>query len=135
MEEFFGVEGASKDPSLRYIPGDPVWMEWQQLLMQQQQMQQQQQAQQQQDQQAQQQQQQDQGEVTSSTDQLIQMMGGGDGAQMTKSENKLPASKRALLYHQRRVIANALEAFEKDANEAIGEIVAETSKLLPTKRK
>jgi hypothetical protein len=135
MEEFFGVEGASKDPSLRYIPGDPVWMEWQQLLMQQQQMQQQQQAQQQQDQQAQQQQQQDQGEVASSTDQLIQMMGGGDGAQMTKSENKLPASKRALLYHQRKVIANALEAFEKDANEAIGEIVAETSKLLPTKRK
>lgn len=139
MEEFFGVKGASQDPTLRYIPGDPVWMEWQKMLMEQQQMemqaqQQQQQTQQQQDQQAQMQQQ-EQGELATSTDQLIQMLGGGeqDQGQMNKSEANLPASKRRLLLHQRKVISNTLEAFEKDSKAVIAGIVSEAKSLVKRK--
>lgn len=32
-EQFFGDEGASERPELQYIPGDPSFMGWQQLLM------------------------------------------------------------------------------------------------------
>lgn len=128
MEEFFGVEGASKDPSLRYIPGDPVWLEWQQIQMQQQQMQQQQQ--QQQAQQQQQQAQQPQGgetDLSRSADQLIGML--------SKSEGQLPPSKRRLLSHQRHTIAQALAAFETESAEVIRDIVETTSKLIPVKHK
>lgn len=125
MEEFFGVKGASQDPSLRYIPGDPVWLEWQQLMLQQQQMQQAQQQQQQQDQQAQQQQaqqqQQEQGDLANSTDQLIQLM--------SKSEAQLPPSKRRLLLHQRKTIAQALDAFEAESKAIIDDILSDASKL------
>lgn len=128
MEEFFDVKGASQDPSLRYIR-DPMWFQWQQLQMemqqmqmQQQQQQQQAQAQQQQDQQAQQDQ---QGELGSAAGQLAD--------QLSKSEAQLPAGKRRLLHHQKRVVEHALEQFEKDSEHAIANILAETEKLLPAK--
>ena len=54
LEQFFGVEGAAKQPQYQYLR-DPFWFQWQQLQMQAQQMQQQQAAMQQ-AQQAQQQQ-------------------------------------------------------------------------------
>jgi len=124
MEQFFGVKGASQDPSLRFIR-DPMWFQWQQLQMQAQQMQQQAQAQQQQDQQAQQQQaqqqQQEQGDLANSTDQLIQLM--------SKSEAQLPPSKRRLLAHQRKTIAQALEAFEAESKSAIADILSDAEKL------
>lgn len=125
MEEFFGVEGASKDPRFAYLPGDPMFLQWNEMLMQQQQMQQQAQAQQQQQQQAQQQGQEDQGDLANSTDQLIQLM--------SKSEAQLPASKRRLLLHQRKVIAQALEAFESDSKAVIEEILSDAEKLSPRK--
>lgn len=120
MEHFYHQKGASQDPTLRYIR-DPMWFSWQELLMQQQQMQQQ--AQQPQQQQPQE----EQGELETGADQLIQMM--------SKSEKQLPPVKRKLLYHQRRVINNALEYFEKDSATAIAEIANQVAKMMPAKLK
>jgi hypothetical protein len=122
MEHFFGQKGASQDPSLRYIR-DPMWFSWQELVQQQQQMQQQAQQQQQMAQQPQQ----DQGDLANSTDQLMQLM--------TKSEAQLPPVKRKLLYHQRMVINNALQHFEKDSEQFIKEVAAAVAKQMPPKLK
>lgn len=131
MEHFFGQEGASKDPTLRYIR-DPMWFQWQQLQMQAQQMQQQAQQQQQQDQQAQQQAQQEaqqppggETDLTRAADQVIGML---------KSEAQLPPSKRRLLHHQRKAVEQTLNAFEKESEEIIKGIVEDTEKILPKKK-
>lgn len=125
MEKFFGQEGAGKDPTLRYIR-DPMWFQWQQMIMQQQQMQ----AQQQQEQQQAQQPQQPPGgetDLSRSTDQLLGML--------SKAEAHLPASKRRLLHHQRKVVEQTLDAFEKEAKEVIDDIISDTEKLVPNKNK
>lgn len=70
LEEFFDVQGASKDPQWQYVR-DPLWFQWQQLQMQKQQMQMQQEQLQQQQAMAQQQQQQ------AAQGQLPQGQGGG----------------------------------------------------------
>lgn len=126
MEEFFGVKGASQDPSLRYIR-DPMWFQWQEFMMQQQQMQQQAQAQQQQQQQMAQQPQEGETDLSRSADQLIQAL--------SKSEAQLPAGKRRLLMHQRKAIGQVLTAFETESADAIAEIVANTAKLIPVKNR
>lgn len=125
MEEFFGVEGASKDPRFAYLPGDPMFLQWNQVLMQQQQMQQQAQQQQQQAQQQQAQGEEEQGDLATGTDQLIQLM--------SKSEAELPPSKRRLLHHQRKVIAQALEAFESESKAVIADILEDVEKMSPRK--
>jgi len=127
MEEFFGVKGASQDPSLRYIR-DPMWFQWQQLQFEMQQaQQQQQQAQQQAQQQQQQPQQQQQGDLATTAGQLAEGL--------SKGEEKLPPSKRRLLVHQRKVISDTLDAFEAESKHVINNILADTEKLLPSKSK
>jgi hypothetical protein len=123
QEEFFEVKGASQDPAKQFYQNE-MWFNWQQLQQASQQAQQQQQADQQA--QAQQQQQQDQEgdtDLSRSADQLI--------AALSKSESKLPPGKRRLLQHQRKTIAQTLEAFEAESGEAIAKIVADTAKLIP----
>jgi hypothetical protein len=137
LEEFFGVEGASKDPNWAYV-ANPFWFQWQQLKMEQQQMAQAQQ-------QAAQQPPgggdgsgppgqggggQDQGgdaapkvepgaqndeDLTRSVDQAIGVL--------TKGEKDLPPSKRRLLEHYRHVIKQAIEPWEEDVAEATKSIV------------
>lgn len=142
MEEFFGVKGASQDPTLRYIR-DPMWFSWQQLLMEQQQAQMA--AQQPQQPQeggggegqegggesgpgdGQNSEQEDQGELASGADQLGQLM--------SKSEKQLPASKRRLLYHERKLVEEALKGFENDSQQVIKQILSDTHSLLPNKLK
>ncbi len=124
LEHFFDQKGASQDPTLRFIK-DPMWFQWQQMLLEQKQLEAQQQAQQAQPQQAQQQQaqqqQQDQGDLANSTDQLMQIM--------SKSEAQLPAGKRRLLLHQRKTIAQALDAFEAESKAVIDDVLADVKKL------
>jgi hypothetical protein len=138
LEEFFGVEGASKDPNWAYV-ANPFWFQWQQLKMEQQQMAQAQQ-------QAAQQPPgggdgskgppgqggggQDQGgdavpkvepgaqndeDLTRSVDQAIGVL--------TKGEKDLPPSKRRLLEHYRHVLKQAIEPWEEDVAEATKSIV------------
>jgi hypothetical protein len=140
MEYFFGMKGASKDPSLRFI-NNPMWFQWQEFQLEVQQMQMQQQQMQQQ---AQMQQQQggqpgqpgqdpqqgggDEGQdLTRSADQLVSML--------SKGEDKLPPSRRRLLRHQRKVIEHTLNAFEQDAEAALRDIVKTATKHVSSKVK
>lgn len=113
MEHFFGVEGASKDPTLRYIR-DPMWFQWQQLQMQAQQAQQQAQQPQQEPQPEE-----GQSDLARSADQLI--------GSLSKAEVK--DSKKKILLHQRKVINQTLEAFERESASAISDILAGVKKV------
>jgi hypothetical protein len=132
LEYFFGIEGASKNPSFQFV-NNPNWFQWQQLQMQmqqmqmqQQQMQQQAQMQQQQPQQGAQQEEQPQ-DLARSIDQLTEIM--------SKSEDKLPASKRRLLHHQRKIVENVLEGLEEDAKTAMGELMEVVEGHIPESKK
>jgi hypothetical protein len=142
MEHFLGVEGASKDPRFQYLR-DPFFFQWQQLQMQQEQMAQQAQQAQQAAQQPQgqpqpgqpgqgqpqdpQQPQQEPQDLTRSADQLLEML--------NKSEAQLPAGKKRLLHHQRKIVEHALSEFEKDSKSVIDEILEAANHLVPIKLK
>jgi len=127
LEHFFGIEGASQDPKYQYIR-DPFWFQNVQLQQEAQQMQQQAQAQAQQPQQdpnAQPDQQPT--DLTRSIDQLSGLL--------TKSEAKLPWSKRTLIAHQRKLVEKVLAGFEEDAEDATKEIVKIAQEHLPSSLK
>jgi hypothetical protein len=136
MEFFLGMEGASKDPSLKFM-NNPMWFQWQQFLMQQQQMQQQQMQQQAQQQQAQGQPQEGQpqegeeqgGQLTQATDQLQQQLGKAESA--ARAEKRLDHTQKKLLLHQKKIVDHVMEEFEKDSKLAIAEILEAAGKHLP----
>ena len=152
IENFFGVEGASKDPGLQYYR-DSFWFQMQAKLLQQQQMQQQAQMAQQQAAQGQPpggppgddggdkgggdkpppggsgggqeapQQEQPGSDLTRSLDQAITML--------TKSEAQLPLSKRKLLHQHKETVERFMQGWEKDLEAATKEILAVAEKNEP----
>lgn len=162
LEKFCGIEGASKDPSLAYIP-HPYWFQWQQLRMQQQQMQQQAQAQQQQQQSqgsapqqggnAQQgapeeqpapsraNPQDDATEKQRTQEQEQPKAGAGQLGKaieqaydlMQKSENNLPADKRRVLAQHKKTVDHFVHGFNTDAKAGIKEILDIARQLSPRK--
>lgn len=127
LEHYFGVEGASKDPRFQYVR-DQFWFQWQQLLMEQKEMEAQAQQAQQQPQPGQEQPQEEQvGDLTNTTNQLANLL--------NKSEHQLPASKKALLDHQRKIIEHTMATFEREAQDAIKDIVKLADQHVPGKNK
>ena len=161
LEKFCGIEGASKDPSLAYIPNQ-YWFQWQQLRMQQQQMQQQAQAQQQQQAQGpggqqggnvQQEQsgeqpgpsrsnpQDDATEKQRTQEQEQPKAGSSELGKaieqaydlMQKSENNLPPDKRRVLAQHKKTVEHFVNGFNKDAKSGIKEILDIARQLSPRK--
>ena len=148
QEKFFGVQGASRDPTLQFYC-NPFWMQYQQLLMAQQQAQaaaaqpQQPQGQppqgggpgdgQQPQDPGQGQPQQPQGpdqqgqDLSRSLDQAIHLL--------TKTEAQLPPSKRKLLAQHRATVDHVVSAWEKDLEAASAEIQAVATRHQPKAKK
>lgn len=157
LEQFCGVEGASKEPTLAYIP-NPFWFQYQQMLQQQQQLQQMQQQAQMQAQQQQQQGQPPLGGEQQDPDQGKQQptrenpsddqterersakqasdLGSAVGQAydlMQKSEGNMPPEKRKILAQHKKTLSHFVRGFEDDVKGGIKEILDMAEKLGPRK--
>jgi hypothetical protein len=151
LEQFFGIEGASKDPRFQYV-NNPLWFNWQQIVMQQQQAEQQaQQAQQAQAQgqpppdgggggeggpppqdgggggepQQKSEPKEEQGDLSRSVDQLSDSL--------SKGEQQLTTGKKKLLVQQRAIMKAVMKGLEEDAKVATDEIMAVAKQHVPAK--
>jgi hypothetical protein len=129
LEEFFGIEGATKDPQWAYVR-DPFWFQWQQLQMQMQQMQQ---AQAQAQAQAQQQQQlgappEDGGGAQDGQEQAQAPPGADSGG----SPNPTPTEKQKSAAAEESSAGGDLSVA---ANQALGALSKAERQLPPSKRK
>lgn len=119
---------ADQNPDLQYYMNDPVWLQLQQMKMQQQAAQQQmemaqQQAQQQATVQAQQGQQ-SQGEDGENLDSALEQL----NQSLSKSENRLPASRKEILKKFKTIKGKIMKDYEKESKEVIDKMLESLDK-------
>lgn len=145
LEQFFGVQGAAKDPRNQFYMNQH-WFGWQQMLMQQQQMQAQ--AQQQQAQQAQQPQGQpplqqggqdgaqnedQEGDLSAGIDQALAAVANRDGMAKSESGVKLPAAKRKLVAHINKANRAIMASFKAEKDKVLEDICGIITQHAPKK--